>query len=380
MTPPLRRRAGFLRRWPSRRAEDQPGPPDPGVQLGDLPGRRAMALGALPGPLRERREVPLRLAQLRGHRGEESRVGDVLAVRGGQEVGDARVDADHRPRGQQGLRGHAVAGEDDVPAGSLALHRDRLDPAAHGPVLAHPDVPDTLEPYACPRIVGGGVPSAAVAALGEGDGVEVPDALEAGVSRALPGLDPAEERLERLVQSARGGLLGGERPTALTLRIEYPDLLELGGLVPVADRGLRGVPVGVTAFLEGAVVQGAVVPQHLAEHGRLTGRGAQEELVRADHRSRLRSTRSPSARRTHAAALIEMPTRSAYASICRFSSGATRRFIDSRRSPLATTKIPPLRDCSSRAGNEASSGAARLRFEDEIPPPAKAGGPLSRGI
>src|SRR5262249_37248643 len=124
---------------------------------------------------------------------------------------------------------------------------------------------------------------AAVAVLREGDGVEVTDALEPGVARGLPGFDAAEERLERLVEAAQGGLLGGERPPALAVRVEGPGGLELGGLVPVAGARFRRVPVGVAAFLKGAVVQGAVVAQYPAHCCRLTGCGTQEERVRADH-------------------------------------------------------------------------------------------------
>ncbi|WSJ93139.1 transposase [Streptomyces sp. NBC_01320] len=62
-----------------------------------------------------------------------------------------------------------------------------------------------------------------------------------------------------------------------------PDLLELHRLLPVPDRRLRGVPVGVTTLLQRAVVERAVIAQHLTERLFLPGGGPHEELVRTDH-------------------------------------------------------------------------------------------------
>ena len=43
------------------------------------------------------------------------------------------------------------------------------------------------------------------------------------------------------------------------------------------------MPVGVTAFLQGPVVEGAVIPQHLAQRLLLADGGPHEELVRTNH-------------------------------------------------------------------------------------------------
>ncbi len=267
--------------------------PDPRVQLRHAAGGGPVRLGAPPGALGERREVPLRFGEFVGGLVEEAGTCDVCAVGGGQKVRDTHVDPDDRTRGGQGFGWYVVAGEDGVPAVPLPLHRDRLDPAAYGPVLVDADVTDALEAYAGLWVVGGGVPAAPVAVLGEGHRVEVADALEPGVSRRLTGLDAAEERLECLVQAAQGGLLGGERPAALTLRVERPDLLELGRLVAILDARPGDVPVGVAAFLQGSVVQRAVIPQHLAQRDRLTDRRAQQKLIRTQQNAARPLTRFP---------------------------------------------------------------------------------------
>src|SRR4030081_60297 len=102
-----------------------------------------------------------------------------------------------------------------------------------------------------------------------------------GIARLLPGLDPPEERGERLVEAPQRGLLAGERPAALALRVERPDLLKLRRLVPVADAGFRHMPVGGPAFLQRPVIERAVIPKHLRQRLRLLGRRAEEELKRA---------------------------------------------------------------------------------------------------
>ncbi|WP_413797884.1 ABC transporter permease [Streptomyces iranensis] len=59
-----------------------------------------------------------------------------------------------------------------------------------------------------------------------------------------------------------------------------------------------GVPVGIAAFLQGSVVQRAVIPQHLAQRDRLTGRRAQQELIRTQQNAaRPPSPVSPGQRR-----------------------------------------------------------------------------------
>ena len=85
--------------------------------------------------------------------------------------------------------------------------------------------------------------------LGNSGRVEPVHPTQPGITRLLTGLDPPEERGERLVEAPQRGLLAGERPAALAFRVERPDLLKLRRLVPVADARFRPMPVRVPAFL-----------------------------------------------------------------------------------------------------------------------------------
>ena len=289
-------------------------------------------------------EVALRGSDPVGGGGEVARVGHLRPVRGGDQGGHAHVDPDHCPRGGKRLGGHVVAGQDHVPAAAFPLDADRLHPAAHWAVLMHADMPDSLEPHERGRgVIGLGVPAAAVTVLRPFDRVEPTASLEAGETRLLPGLKAAEERGERPIEPSQGGLLGGERPSALPVRVVGSDVLQLGRLVFVPDRHTC-LAVGGAAVLQRRVVQLAVVLQARGERDLLAAGWAKQEFVGPSHRLRRRlSVRRPSARSTHAAALIEMPACVAYSSICRFNSGGTRRFSDSRCAPLTTTRILPQR-------------------------------------
>src|SRR3977135_221684 len=113
--------------------------------------------------------------------------------------------------------------------------------------------------------------------------VEPVHATEPGIARLLTGLDPPEERGERLAEAPQRGLLAGERPAALALRVERPDLLKLRRLVPVADARFRPMPVRVPAFPQRPVIERAVIHKRLRHRLRLLGRRAEEELTRAAH-------------------------------------------------------------------------------------------------
>ncbi|SIO88495.1 hypothetical protein BQ8420_19210 [Nocardiopsis sp. JB363] len=144
-------------------------------------------------------------------------------------------------------------------------------------------MPHTLEPHTGHRILGCGVPPAAVPVLGKDHRVEPAHSTEPGIPGLLTGPHPPEERLKGLVQAPQRGLLAGEGPTPLPLGIKRPDLFELCRLVAVPDLRLRRVGVGVAAFLQCSVVQRAVVAQHLREGCLLALGRAKKELVRADH-------------------------------------------------------------------------------------------------
>lgn len=320
MTPPTRRRAGFLRRWPSRRAEDQPGPVED-VRRADVvrvrrePARRARQ--PFPGHAVLRRDVPAVGARAggvaRGHRDHQA-TGTLSPVRrDGEELRPTRVEGDAV---EPGVRGSTVQEEAAWPLGvgrgyGALGHTRRVQPLVRDHIVVADE-------------------------RAGGPGVDSPGGRQLLGGHLVAGEDDVP---------AVAFALDADRPDAAPpLRVDHADLPELRGPVPVRDARLRGVPPGVPALPQHAVVPGAVIPRRLAQRGRPAGRGSREDGVCADHRSRLRPARSPSARRTQAAASIEMPNRSACASTCRFGSRETRRFSDSRRSPLATTTMPPLRD------------------------------------
>src|SRR5690606_13308687 len=155
--------------------------------------------------------------------------------------------------------------------------------ATHGPVLVDADVSDALEPdESSLRVLGLGVPPAAVAILRPFHGVEPAAPFEARVAGGASGLDSVEERGERLVQAAQGGLLGGKRPAALPCEVLAPDVFQVGGLVAVPDAYARS-GVGGAAVLQSGVVELPVVFQARRQRHRLLDGGAQQELERPAH-------------------------------------------------------------------------------------------------
>ncbi len=206
------------------------------------------------------------------------RVGNVLAVRGGQQPGHPQVQADHRPGRRQRHRRHLVTRQDQNPAFAFPLDAEGLHPALHRPVGMDLHLADALQVDALLL----GVPAAAVPIGGPDHGVEPAPAFEAGIARLLAGLDPPVERLEGLVEAAQGGLLGGKRPAALPGRIGPADGFQFGGLVGIANGAIAHLPGGA-AVLQGAVVQLPVVVEHGRHRPGLLAGGAQRELEGASH-------------------------------------------------------------------------------------------------
>ncbi len=81
--------------------------------------------------------------------------------------------------------------------------RHGLDAAFHRPVPVHADVPDTLQPHAADGVVRGGLPPAAVPVLGKLDRVEPVHPTKTRIAGRLIGLDPTEERRERVVEATK---------------------------------------------------------------------------------------------------------------------------------------------------------------------------------
>src|SRR5207302_10749302 len=112
----------------------------PVADLAPLPGQRPHNPLAVPRP---RLGAGLTALQLRDHlrrRRQESRIGDHLAVAGGQEPGHAQIDADLAP-GRRQRYWFRLGNHDDVPAAVLPLELECLDGAAHLAVLVYLDRP-----------------------------------------------------------------------------------------------------------------------------------------------------------------------------------------------------------------------------------------------
>ena len=230
--------------------------------------------------------------------GSDSRPAGVLDQAAGGEAAvadrgehvDSHIDTSGSTGGFEGLGGHVVAGEHEHPFAALSSHPDRLERALHGPVRGHFYITDTLEVHPA-RL---GFPPAAVAVFGPLHTVEAASGLEAGIAGLGAAAHPREERPERLVQSAQGGLLGRERPPG-HFRSGCPDVAQLGGLGAVTNRclgpGRAEEPiraadhpfVGFAAFLEGGVVDLPVVVEACLEAQVLSFGRAQPELIGPSH-------------------------------------------------------------------------------------------------
>ena len=256
-----------------------------------FPGQGALEAPAVtrPGPGPGHAALQVRDDLRRG--GQEPRTGHDLAVAGGQEPGHAQVHADLAPgRGQRHRLG--VGDHDDVPAAVLPAQLQRLDRAAHRPVLTHLDRAHRLEGGIRPRAGAARLPFRAVPG-DEQDLAEPLVRLEPRIARLvlpprdLRGPDPVEVRGEHRAEPAQGLLLGGERVAALPVRVRPPDVLELGGLHAVGNADAPRPP-GLAALGQRGVVQVTVVGQQPHRAALLGPRGIGAELEGSSHQHRLR--------------------------------------------------------------------------------------------
>ena len=160
---------------------------------------------------------------------------------------------------------------------SLAADLDRLDPPQHFPVRADLDLADPLQVH--PR--GLRVPAGAVTVFGPHHTVKPIRTLESRIPRCRTGSHSAKIPIEGPVQSAKGGLLAGERPHrrvgALT-----PNVLELRRLTCVGDTG-PAVPPGIPALLQRRVVQLPMRLEACLQRDVLTRSRSQPKFVGAPH-------------------------------------------------------------------------------------------------
>ncbi len=199
------------------------------------------------------------------------------SVTKGRVADDADIDTGVLSGRGQGIRWYIVTRENHYPAVACPLYLNRLDTASNFAVEMNSHVPNALQIY--PLCVG--QPSCAVAVLWPLHAGEPGIALEPWISRFPPGLDSAEETVERLVESAQGGLLTRERPDG-HIGTYRPDVLQLRRLVAVLDRGLTLFPC-VPTLLQCRVVKLAVRLHAGLKRDVLTRGRAQAEYKRAPH-------------------------------------------------------------------------------------------------
>src|SRR5271163_2499536 len=181
------------------------------------------------------------------------RILDVLPGAGGGKANDADVDTDLTAGHGQRIGWDVITRQHQHPAPPLPLDLDRLHPARHLAVQINLDLADALQIH--PALLG--QPAGTVTVFGPLDTVKVSLALKAWIPCRLPGLNPAEEPGERLVQSPQRRLLAGKRPHRL-IRAHRPHPRQLRRLILIADPRLTGVRPGIPALLQRRVVKLAV--------------------------------------------------------------------------------------------------------------------------
>ena len=210
----------------------------------------------------------------------------MLTVAGGGETGDPDIDAGLAAGRRQRIGRHVITREHQHPAPPLTLDLDRLHPTLHLAVHVNLDLPDALQIH--PPLLG--QPARAVTVFGPLHTVEPRLSLESRIAGFLPGLDPAEESGERLIQPAQRGLLTRKRPHRL-IRARRPDLGQLRGLIPVVDPGLAVRP-RIPAFLQCRVVQLPVRLHTRRQRDVLARRRTQPKHIRPSHDDITASLRS----------------------------------------------------------------------------------------
>ena len=161
---------------------------------GELPAQPAAVARAELGP----RLAPLQIGDPRPRFVEEPRVGNDLAIGGGQESGHANVNTSRAAGGNQRL-GDLLGHHDHIPAAVLPLELQRLHPAVDGPMLVDLDAPDRLEGRARPPATVGRLPLGAI----PGDEQHLVEPL-VGLNGGWPGCGACSPRaLARLAASTR---------------------------------------------------------------------------------------------------------------------------------------------------------------------------------
>jgi len=188
-----------------------------------------------------------------------------LSIRGNHERLESEIYANRCA--VSGRFGHIseIAGEDNVPLPASPLYRDCLDGPFDRAMQLYLDVSDILEIK--PGGASGFLEPASVSVGRELDAPEPIFRFEPGITRSVARVHTAEERLERLIQSAKRSLSGRkvqsrEARHNLTSFLESPRLLTVGN-------GTLLNPVHLPAFAQSKIVEAAMRLKHRIQTLRL---------------------------------------------------------------------------------------------------------------
>src|SRR5215510_3106533 len=177
-----------------------------------------------------------------------TRVVNLSSIRESSEGGQANINPGCFARYRQCflLAFHA---EDRVPTTSFAFEREGLDLSFNRTMQFQFNLTNALqtEPATIEK-------SDPISIAGESKGIEAVERFIARVSRFLPVLYPAKERLKGFINTAQNVLCGGEVSQLQIARITY--LFQLRGLIIIVERFSRYL-VSALSFLQCGIVKGA---------------------------------------------------------------------------------------------------------------------------
>ena len=216
-------------------------------------------------------------AQLRKLSLKETRILDVLAVRRGQKVLQANVNANRRVLTRLDLNIAKVARKDCVQAVALALNPNGFDLALDFSVHLDFNEADSLDAQLAVNQLD------SVAIRRKLHGLKISSALKTRITRLLAAFDTIKERLEGLVQTPKRGLAAAKVKFS-ELMTPGAQLFKFGGLVAVVDTLLVALP-GRLAPAKSVIVKAPVKIKRKLEALALVVIRVEEKLKGALHDS-----------------------------------------------------------------------------------------------
>ena len=202
-----------------------------------------------------------------------------LSIRGNDERLESEVYANRCAVSGRFGRICEIAREDNVPLPASPLYRDCLDGPFDRAMQLYLDVSDVLQIK-----LGGASGFLEPASVSVGRELHAPEPIfrfEPGITRSVARLHTAEERLERLIQSAKRGL-SGRKVQSREARHNLTSLLESPRLLTVGNGTLLNL-VHVPAFAQSKIVKAAMRLKHRIQNLRLRAVRVEAIFVGASH-------------------------------------------------------------------------------------------------